>query len=465
MVSAWERALARGEGSAAPVRRKYQDLTPAGRAELRRSVARKNLTPLPQPKPSTQQSAPQRSRWALPTGTPLVTPSGQTPTPQDYAVAGQFAVEAALGSERESVLPGTQQAGALERFVRTQAGEEEFRLAGQRASEGRLGTAAGWGLLGLAGAVPFFGDIAQGAAGVSRAAGAAGDVARGAGRAADVARTAEQAADVARGAGRAADVGRAAENRWADAWRKTDVGQDWRAPDISSNVDREIGENSLEFTIPQERLASIGEQRRPTAEVFHRQQFDVEPQRIESRFFYPAVDASNGTPIYRGLSAATEDEAARYAEQFLSGEYYIGGGFNGTGSYFGTDPRTALEYASMMSRDFPQGRPGAIVRAVIPGSAKIFDDSLDSVLTRSIMRSFSRSNFDDLGMYLASLGYDGQRVRRLGEEYIVMYNRGILKADESVYKVPAGLKQQKDEGGWEGMNQILRNLYGEDFVR
>jgi len=343
-----------------------------------------------------------------------------------------------FGPERGSVAGG--EAGRLERFVRDWGlSEQEFRLAGERAGEGRAGAAAGWAALGLAGAVPFFGDVAQG---VGRAG-----------------RVASQAADVGRGVEATEQT-----TKWANAWRRNAT-DDWRAPDISESVGKDLSSGSMEFTIPRAKLESIPEQRRETAEIFHRQQFDVEPQRIKSQFFDRAVDASNGIPIYRGLSASTIDEAAKYANQFLSGDYHIGVGFNGMGSYFGVDPRTALQYASMSSPDFRAGRPGAIVRGIIPRSALIFDDSLNSNLTRSILTSFSRSPFDDLGMYLASIGYDGQRVVRGGDEYIVVYNRGILKMDDSVYSVPEGLRPQKEEGGWEGMSQILKNLYGEDFVR
>ena len=51
-------------------------------------------------------------------------------------------------------------------------------MAGQRAGEGRAGAAAGWAALGLAGAVPFFGDVAQGLGRAGRVASQAADVVR-----------------------------------------------------------------------------------------------------------------------------------------------------------------------------------------------------------------------------------------------------------------------------------------------
>jgi hypothetical protein len=93
--------------------------------------------------------------------------------------------ELAFGPERESWVPGVGEAPRLERTLRDWGlSEQEFRLAGERASEGRVGPAVGWGALAVAGAVPFVGQagrgIVKGVTGVGRAAGAAADVARGA---------------------------------------------------------------------------------------------------------------------------------------------------------------------------------------------------------------------------------------------------------------------------------------------
>jgi hypothetical protein len=100
--------------------------------------------------------------------------------------------ELAFGPERESWVPGVGEAPRLERTLRDWGlSEQEFRLAGERASEGRVGPAVGWGALAVAGAVPFVGQagrgLVKGVAGAGRAAGSAADVAR----AADVAKIAE----------------------------------------------------------------------------------------------------------------------------------------------------------------------------------------------------------------------------------------------------------------------------------
>lgn len=187
MEGFWERQLAAERARRlAEVMAGERALAEARAAEARRAaMARRQAAVAAQVAPVVQE-AQRRSFWdRLPTGTPMVRPVEEQPTVEEFAAqlrpAGQLVSDVLFGPEVESVRPGTQQAGLLERFARTQAGEQEFRTAAERFGEGRPGSGLAWGLLGLAGAVPFFGDIAQGAAGVSRAvrgAEAAGDVAR-----------------------------------------------------------------------------------------------------------------------------------------------------------------------------------------------------------------------------------------------------------------------------------------------
>jgi len=110
---------------------------------------------------------------------PADTMFGESGTGRDYREQPRTAAEQAaarkafasvlFGPERESILPGEQQASRGERFLRDWgASEQEFRLAGQRFSEGQIGAGFGWGALAMAGAIPFFGDIAQGVARAGR---------------------------------------------------------------------------------------------------------------------------------------------------------------------------------------------------------------------------------------------------------------------------------------------------------
>lgn len=223
MVSAWERALSRGEGSAAAAKKKYADFAPAARAPQRPVVAPAAPTPAPV---SLDR---QRGMSAPAASQPAVGPSVDDGLRQ-LALARQEEEER---RRRERELEEAQRAQALARvaysqqqrtgqtdvqrglesFLPTyegtmaQQGEigaltpgylrgeavrsaelardwftpyQEFKAAEQALDEGRPGAAAGWGALGLLGLVPLGGDALQAAGWAARTAGSAGDVARGA---------------------------------------------------------------------------------------------------------------------------------------------------------------------------------------------------------------------------------------------------------------------------------------------
>jgi hypothetical protein len=84
--------------------------------------------------------------------------------------------EIVFGPERSSVLHSDVKASGAERLLRDWvASEQEFKAAGQAASEGRAGAALGWGALGLAAAIPYGGQAVRA---VTRAAGVVPDAVR-----------------------------------------------------------------------------------------------------------------------------------------------------------------------------------------------------------------------------------------------------------------------------------------------
>jgi hypothetical protein len=409
MASAWERALARGEGQAAKSKVKYEDLTPAGRARIASSVTERNVAMAPPPKPPTPQSAPQRPTRALPTGTPLV-PMTRTPSPEEYEQgykqAGQFAEAALFGPQVESALRDNRQAGYLERFFRTQAGEQEFRTSGERFGEGRPAAGAGWGLLGLAGAIPFFGDIAQGAAGVSRA---------------------------ARGAGAAADVARGAPSA--------------KAQSIVNQASQEIlNTGAMNYTVPN--IESYPEARRNMREIMRRQNFDAPPTVIE-RGKAEQLASQGYQPVYRGMHGA-DKSAIDYANDFVSGDVWVSHGQYGNGIYVSSAPEKAASYAI-----HPGG--GAAIRAYIPPDANILD--LPNIRTGEyanspIIRGFKESPFTDIGDYLASLGYDGVRIGATEGE-MVIFNRSILLVEQPI-NVPKSFMNMQLE---QGIGPVTREIF------
>lgn len=382
-------------------------LAEARAAEARRAaMARQQTVPATSVAPVVQE-AEQRSFWdrfSLPTGTPMVrpVPLEEQPSVEEFAAqmrpAGQLVSDVLFGPEVESVRPGTQQAGLLERFARTQAGEQEFRTAVERFGEGRPGSGLAWGLLGLAGAVPFFGDIAQGVAGVSRAAGAAGDVARGAGRAANVA----------------------------------------RGTDISQDIARDIIRNSTpNYTLPADRIASVPRGREVTAEIFHRQGFDALPIAVNrAQFNSLAKNTNDYIPLYRGIrggrgsagsvSTGRADEfvdAASAADEFVSGNLFYGGGAGPDGTYFATTPEVARNYAVGINSLMASSEPGAVISALLPRNARIvrYDDP-------QLLAEFAQSGYDNLGAFAAAKGYDA--ILHKDNIHIVL-NRSALIVDDT----------------------------------
>ena len=132
--------------------------------------------------PDADERAQERLRGQFPAD-PLFGQSGtgvvRSFTPEEQAANRQALDEFAFGPESPSWVNVGQPASRPERFVRNWfLSEQEFRTAGERAREGAVLPAVGWGALGLAGVVPIGGDAAQALARGGRAAESAADVAR-----------------------------------------------------------------------------------------------------------------------------------------------------------------------------------------------------------------------------------------------------------------------------------------------
>jgi len=306
-----------------------------------------------------------------------------------------------FGPERGSVAGG--EAGRLERFVRDWGlSEQEFRLAGERAGEGRAGAAAGWAALGLAGAVPFFGDVAQGL-------GRAG-------------RVASQAADV----GRAADAARVVPENIAD------------------NVIKEINTSGLQYTKPN--IEDVVPDRRATAELAYRQGFEAPGRSLPSEDFerafrelpqsvsrerLPFEPETAGQPIivYRGLMDRRGVSGVDYGRSLIDGDYYVGHGVYGHGTYFSENFYDALNYSAIESG--PSGSAnGAIVRAVIPGDVRLLDFS-----NKQAQKAYQKSPFSTISEFAAANGYDGILIPKSGRNHVSMLNRSAMIFDSQPREV------------------------------
>ena len=304
-----------------------------------------------------------------------------------------------FGPERGSVVPFVSDASRPERVLRDWvASEQEFRLAGERAAEGRFGAAAGWGALGLAGAVPFFGDAAQ----------ALGKAARASSRAADVAVSSKV-------------VGR----------------------DLTEELTSEFfNSGKLNHTKPS--IEQVPFERRNVAELIYRQGFEAPARSVPTEEFNSMIGAGqrdfsrprlafeydgldNNIVIYRGIGNDLNGPATTYSQNLIDGNYYVGHGIYGHGMYFTREGPEALGYGAKFGA--PDGVDGgALVRAILPSNAKIMD------LNPSAVNAFEQSPFTDLSEFALSRGFDGARVSfypdAIDKDYIVIFNRSILTFDQ-----------------------------------
>jgi hypothetical protein len=176
--------------------------------------------------------------------------------------------------------------------------------------------------------------------------------------------------------------------------------------------------------MPPQRVASLPDYKRESAEIFYRQGFDVLPQKApREQFARFAVDTENYTPLYRGVedfyrwTGSPNPEvtpAARLVDQFYNGELFIGSGIYGHGTHMTPVRNQALAHAGDVAS------PG-VIEAIIPSSARILRNQTEEY-TRLIEEYEARPiwRFNDL---LASKGYDAFEINSINW---VILNRGAL---------------------------------------
>lgn len=268
------------------------------------------------------------------------------PTAVEQAQSRKALKEFVFGPERGSVVPG-RDAGLRERVLRDWVlSEQEFRLAAERAREGRFGSAAGWAGLGLAGFVPAVGDAVQGASKIARAA-----------------------------------VRRSA--------------------DLSNNFANEVASGAVRYTANPDVLAAARPHRKNAIEIIHRQGFDGKPAVLPRNDFNRLASSSEYIPIFRGVSNTGSVPASRFVDEFANGEFFVGGGTYGAGAYFSRSAEGAVPYSAL-------GSQGSVIEALVPKTARILD--LDSPLGKSMFEEFRASPFVDAAEYFVSKGYDGLTV-------------------------------------------------------
>ena len=301
---------------------------------------------------------------------------GFQPKPSDYAQAGRIASQTAneilFGPERKSWAPSETPASRGERVLRDWGlSEQEFRLAGQRATEGRPGAALGWGALGVAGVIPLAGWAGRG---------------------------------VVKGVGAVANAARVAD-------RATGVGRAVRGENISGQFAQEIASGNVRYTADPDMLATTRPHRRNAIEAIHRQGFDAKPTAVSRSEFEVLSSTGDYIPIFRGISGTSEVPASRFVDEFAEGNFFIGGGTYGAGAYFSRTLSGATPYTSLT------GSGGNVIEALVPRASRMAD--FDGPQRDILRQQWKASPFADLGEFLIVNGYDGLTI---GND-VILYNR------------------------------------------
>jgi hypothetical protein len=255
-------------------------------------------------------------------------------------------------------------------------------------------------------------------------------------------------------AGAAADVGRA-----ADVTPRPIVFADSIADDYLSEIS---GPELFSFKKPN--IQNVPLERRTVAELAYRQGFEAPPKVVDSQVFDSIAplkaavqrerlplqhqSAPDENVLYRGFQTEADinDQFGRfktseyYASELINGDYYVGHGLRGHGTYFTANPVESLQYTGISraryfpSRSDPQAILGSVVRARVAPEARLLDGF--SELT---MSEFRKSRFGDISEFAAANGYDGIRYTFYGAdkapEHIVMLNRSALTFDSRMAKI------------------------------
>ncbi|KJH71103.1 hypothetical protein [Aliterella atlantica] len=138
--------------------------------------------------------------------------------------------------------------------------------------------------------------------------------------------------------------------------------------------------------------------------------------------------AAGERELFRGLDSygIKGKTGEDLAEQFRSGDMYVGKGIFGNGIYvaYGSDKYDAQEYTGV-------GIEGAILRISLPKSAKVISyDKLIEEQNKDFLTSYPA--LQDPGRYAAFKGYDVIDVgaTRNRPKYMVVLNRTTLRVQE-----------------------------------
>ncbi len=146
------------------------------------------------------------------------------------------------------------------------------------------------------------------------------------------------------------------------------------------------------------------------AVLLREQRFDGRPRLVDERELDQLAAAGAGEPLWRGLFSEDRD-AREYAEDFRTGELFVGRGVRGNGVYFARTAELAEMYAE----------PGGMIRALLPRAARtIAGDDLEDVAARL------RTDPDLAGPLGPVLGDPGRLAAALGYDAVVWDERNLV---------------------------------------
>lgn len=170
-------------------------------------------------------------------------------------------------------------------------------------------------------------------------------------------------------------------------------------------------------------------------ELARDREFDGLPEVVTKEQMDQYV-ANGDRELFRGLESygMKGKTGEELAEQFRSGDLYVGTGLFGNGIYvaYGVDKYDAEGYMGADAQ-------GAMLRMTLKPNAKIISiDELDNMQSQDPIVQ-AHPELKNSGCYAAFKGYDGIDVgaRKNQSKYMVILNRSLVRVqDESIKGVP-----------------------------
>ena len=164
--------------------------------------------------------------------------------------------------------------------------------------------------------------------------------------------------------------------------------------------------------------------------------YDSLPKVISKKEFKKLI--KNNDIIYRGLSSSKYLSAKQASDNFKYGDFFIGTGVFGNGTYGAYDKNIAENYAKLANKTNKSGKFGkdeySLLEMILSSDVNIADYQTiyKEWFDEGIQLALQTNNFEnwqfvlgDIGTYAALKGYDAIKTNGAGgRNYIIILNRG-----------------------------------------